>query len=106
MSSAKFVIGTRAGVSRDTAVEHRLEYLSSYHPEFELEGGAPSVLLFVEGRLKAAPCVTYALVDLDGEVGVVVDVHPVVDELICLIVHLTDHSYADYTGGLGHPLRA
>ena len=76
MSLTKFGIGTRAGVSRDTAVQHCLEYLSSCHPEFELEGGAPSVLLFVNGRLKAAPHVTYALVDLDGEVGVVVDVPP------------------------------
>ena len=95
MSSAQFVKGTRAGAPHDAAVQHCPEYLGSYHPEFELEEGAPSVLQFVDVRLKAAPCVAY-----------VVDVPPEVYELIYLILHLTGYPCADYGGGFGHPLRA
>ena len=79
---------------------------SAYHPDFELEEGAPSVLQFVDVRLKAAPYVAYSLIDLDGQVGVVVDAPPEVYKLTCLIVYLTGYPYADYGGGLGHPLRA
>ena len=73
---AQRVVVARAGASRDAAVQHSLEYPGSEHLEFELEGGARSVVEF-EGVLpEAAPCVAYALVDLDGQVGTVVDVPP------------------------------
>ena len=46
-----------------------LEYLGSEHPDFELEGGARSVVQF-EGILpEAAPCVAYAPINLDGQVS-------------------------------------
>ena len=74
MSSAQRVVVARAQAPRDAAVQHCLEYLGSSHPDFELEGSTRSVVQF-EGVLpEAAPCVAYAPVDLDGEVGIVVDV--------------------------------
>ena len=54
--------------------------------------------------LEAAPCVAYALVDLDGQVGIVVDISPEVDELVCLGINLACCLYTDYGGGLRHPL--
>ena len=66
----------RAGAPRDAVVQHCLERLGSQHPDFDLEGSARSVVQF-EGVLpEAAPCVAYALVDLDGQVGIVIDVPP------------------------------
>ena len=59
-----------------TAVQHCLEYFGFQHPDLELEGGARLVVQF-EGILpETAPRVAYAPVDLDGQVGVVVDVPP------------------------------
>ena len=53
-----------------------------------LEGSARSVVQF-EGVLPgAAPCVVYAPVDLDGQVGIVVDVPLEVHKLVRLVVHL------------------
>ena len=74
---AQRVVVARARAPRDAAVQHCHEYLDSEHPEFELEGTARSVVQF-EGVLpEAAPsCVAYARVDLDGRVGIVVDVPP------------------------------
>ena len=37
---------------------------------------------------KLQPCVAYAPVDLDGQVGIVVDVSPEVYKLVRLVVHL------------------
>ena len=55
---------------------------------------------------EAAPCVAYAPVDLDGQVGIVVDVPPEVYNLVRMVVHLARCLYAEYGGGLRHPLRA
>ena len=53
---------------------------------FELEGSARSVVQF-EGVLReAAPCVAYAPVGLDGQVGVVVGVSSEVYRLVRLVV--------------------
>ena len=46
-----------------------------------------------------------APVDLDGQVGIVVDVSPEVYKLVRLVVHLALCLYAEYGGGLRHPLR-
>ena len=74
--SAQRVVVARARAPRDAAVQHCLEYLGSQHPEFELEGSARSVVQF-EGVLpEATLCVAYAPVDLDGQVGILVDVSP------------------------------
>ena len=74
VDSARRVVVARARAPRDTAVQHCLEYFGSWHPDFELERSARSVVQF-EGVLpEAAPCVAYAPVDLDGQVGVVVDI--------------------------------
>ena len=76
VGSAQRVVVVRARAPRDAAVQHCLEYLGSYHPDFELEGSARSVVQF-EGVLpEAAACVAYTPVDLDGLVGIVVDVPP------------------------------
>ena len=56
--------------------------------------------------LEVAPCVAYAPVDLDGQVGILVDVPPEVYKLVRLVVHLARCLYAEYGGGLRHPLCA
>ena len=72
MDSAQRVVVARARAPRDAAVQHYLEYLDSEHPYFELEGSARAIVEF-EGVLpEAAPCVAYAPIDLDGQVGIVV----------------------------------
>ena len=45
---------------------------------------------------EAAPYVAYAPIDLDGQVGTVVDVPPEVYELVRLVVHLARCVYAEY----------
>ena len=73
---------------------------------FELEGSARSVVQS-EGVLpEAAPCVAHAPTDLDGQVGVVVDVSPEAYKLVRLVVRLARSLYAECGGGLRHPLRA
>ena len=104
--SAQRVVVARARAPRDAAVQYCLEYFGSWHPDLKLEGSARSVRQF-EGVLReAAPCVVYAPVDLDGQVGVVVDVSPEVYKLVRLVVHLARWLYAECGGGVRHPLRA
>ena len=79
---------THARAPRDAAVQHCLEYPGSEHPNFELERSARSVVQFESILPEAAPCVAYAPVDLDGQVGIVVDIPPEVYELVRLVVHL------------------
>ena len=50
VGSAQRVVVARTRTLRDAAVQHCLEYLSSAHPYFELEGSARSVVQ-VEGVL-------------------------------------------------------
>ena len=110
-ASLKTVVGSvqvvaRAWALRDATVQHYLEYLGSSHPNFELERSARSVVQF-EGVLpKAAPCIAYAPVDLDGQIGVVVDVSPEVHELVRSVERPASCLYAEYGGGLRHPLLA
>ena len=58
MGLAQRVVAAGAWASRDVAVQHCPEYLSSWHPDFELEGSGRSVAQF-EGVLAevAALCV-------------------------------------------------
>ena len=106
VGSAQCVVVARARAPSDAAVQHCFEYLDSEHPDFDLKGSARSVVQ-LEGVLsKAASYVTHALVDLDGQVGIVVDVPPEVYKLVRLVVHLARYLYAEYGGGLRHPLRA
>ena len=99
VGSAQRVVVARARAPRDAVVQYYLEYLGSWHPDFEPEGSARSVEQF-EGVLpEAAPCVGYAPVDLDGHVGVVVNVPPEVYKLVRLVVHLARCLYAECCGG-------
>ena len=103
---AQCAVGARPRGLRDAAVTHWLEYFDFEHQEFELEVSALSVEQF-EGVLReAAPCVTYVPIDLDGQVGIVVDVPVEVYELVRLIIHLDQWLCAEYGGGLPHPRRA
>ena len=88
VGSTKSVAVARARPPRDAAVQHCLEYLGFEHPYFELEGSARSVVQFEGVLSEAAPCVAYAPIDLDGQVGIVVDVPPKVYKLVRLAVHL------------------
>ena len=106
VGSGQRVVVACARAPRDAAIQHCLEYVGSEHPKFELEGSARSVVQF-EGVLpEAAPCVSYAPVDLDGQVGIVVDIPPQLYELVRLVVHVARCLYAEYGGGLRNPLRA
>ena len=96
----------RARAPRDTAVQHCLEHLGSEHPDLGLEGSARSVVQIEAVLPEAAPCVAHAPIDLDGPIGIVVDVSPGVYKLVHLAVHLARCLYAEYGGGLPHPLRA
>ena len=50
-----------------------------------------------EGILpEAAPCIAYAPVDLDGQVGIVLDVSPEVYKLVRLVVHSAVRSWRIY----------
>ena len=52
--------------------------------DFELEGSARSVVQFEAFLPEAAPCVVYVPIDLDGQVGIVVDIpHEVYDLVRC-----------------------
>ena len=53
MGSAQGIVVARAPAPRDTAVQHRLEYLGSEHPDFEFEWSTQSVVPF-EGVLLEA----------------------------------------------------
>ena len=50
--------------------------------------------------------IVYAPIDLDGQVGIVVDVPPEVYELVRLVVPLARCLYAEYGDGVLHPLSA
>ena len=88
VGSAQRVFVARAGVPRDAAVQHCLEYLGSEHLDFELEGSAQSIVQFESVLPEAAPYVACAPVDLDGQVSIVVDVPLEVYQLVRLVVHL------------------
>ena len=104
--SAQRVIVSRARAPRNAAVQHCLECLRPEHPDFKLEGCARSAVQF-EGVLpEAAPCVVYAPIDLDGQVGIVVDAPAEIYEIVRLVVQLARCLYAECGGGLRHPLRA
>ena len=106
VGSAQRVVVVSARAPCDAVVQPCLEYLGSEYPGFELEGSTRSVVQF-EGVLpEAAPCVAYAPTDLDRQVGIVVDVPPEVYKLVRLVVHLARCLYAEWGGGLRHPLRA
>ena len=94
------VVVARARAPRDAAVQHYLEYLGSEHPDFELEGSARSVVQFKGALPEAAPWIAYAPINLDGQVGIVVDVPHEVYELVRLAVHLAHCLYAEFGGGM------
>ena len=58
-------------------------------------GALGSVVHFEGVVTEAAPFVAYEPVDLDGQVGIVVDVSPEVYELVRLVVHLARCLYAN-----------
>ena len=62
----------RARASRDAAVQLCLECLGSEHPDFEFEGSARSVIHFESILSEAAARVTYAPIDLDGQVSIMI----------------------------------
>ena len=76
VSSAQRVVVAHARAPHYAAVQHCLEYLVSEHLEFELEGSARLVVRFESLLPKNAPCVACAPIDLDGQVGIVVNVPP------------------------------
>ena len=106
VGSVQRVVVARARAPRDAIMEHYLEYLGSWHPTFMLEERAWSVVQSESVLPKAAPCVACVPVDLDVQIGVVVDVPPEVHEVVRLVVRLASGLYAEYGGGCRHPLRA
>ena len=70
VGSAQRIVVARSRAPRDATVQHDLEYLGSGFPYFELKGSARSVVQFEGVRPEAVPCVTYAPIDIDGQVGI------------------------------------
>ena len=70
VGSAQGVVVARTRAPRDAAVQHCIINLGSEHLGFELEGSARSVVMFESVLPEAAPCVAYALIDLDEQVGI------------------------------------
>ena len=99
------VVVARARAPRDAAVQHCVEYTGAEYPDFEVEWSARSVVQFKGLLPEAVPCVAYTPVDLNGQVGIVVDVPLEVYELVLLTVHLACCHHAECGGGLRHPLR-
>ena len=99
VGSAQHVVVTRARAPRDAAVQHCLDYFDFQHPDLELEGGARLVVQFGGIRPETTPRVAYAPVDLDGQVGVVVDVPPEVYEIVRLLVYLAGSLDAESGSG-------
>ena len=85
VGSAQRVVVTRARAPRDTVVQHCLDYFGFQGPDLELEGGARLVVQFEVIRPETTPRVAYAPVDVDGQVGVVVDVPPEVYGIVRLL---------------------
>ena len=76
MGLAQRVVVARGRAPRDAVVQNCLQNLGFEHPDLKLEGSARSVIQS-EGVLpKAAPCVAFTPIDLDGQVDIVVDVPP------------------------------
>ena len=102
VGSAQRVVVAHVRAPRDEAVHHCRECLGSEYPNFELEGSARLVVQF-EGILpEATPCVAYAPIDRDGQVGIVVDVPSEIYELVRLVVHLARCLYHEFYGGSNH----
>ena len=109
VGSMQRVVVARARAPRYAAVQHCLEYLDAEHPDFELEGSARSVVQF-EGVLPEA-AVHHALcmrrsTSMDRSALWLTSPPPEVYKLVRLVVHLARCLYAEYGGGLRHPLRA
>ena len=92
---AQRVVVARSRAPRDAAVQHCLEYRGSEHLDFEVEQSTRSVVQFERVLPEVAPYVGYAPIDLDEQVGIVVDVPPEVYGLFRLVVHLARCLY-DY----------
>ena len=103
---AERVVVARVWATRNAAVLYCVEHLGSKHPEFKLGGSARSVVQFDGVLLEAVPCVACALIDLDGQVGIGVDVPPEVYKLVRLVLHMVHCLYTKYDGGFRHPFRA
>ena len=78
MGSAERLLVPHARAPCDAAVQQCRKYFYFSHPDFELEARARSVVQFEGIAPEAAPCVTYAPVDLDGHFGVAVDIPRVI----------------------------
>ena len=108
MGLAQHVVVTRARAPRDAAVQHYLEYLGSLDIRTLSSRGALDRLYSsrIYARKLHHPCVAYAPIDLDGQVGIAVDIPPEVYELDRFVVHVARCLYAERGGGFRHPLRA
>ena len=106
VGSAERLVVPHARAPRDAAVQQCRRYFCFLHPDLEFEGRARSVVQSEGIAPEAAPCVTDAPVDLGGHIGVVVDIPRVIYELVRLVVYLARYLYAEYGGGLRHPLHA
>ena len=103
MGSAQRVIMARARAPSDAAVQYCLKYLGSEHPYFELEGSARSVVQ-LEGVLpEVALCAAYTPIDLDGQVGIVVDIPQSIQTRSFGCIHLDHFLFAECGGGLRIP---
>ena len=105
VGSEQRVVVVSARAPRDVAVQHCLKDLGSEQPEFKLEESPRSVIQ-LEGVLpEAGSCVAFAPIDLDIQVGIVVDIRPEIPTR-SFGLHLARFLYAECGGELRHTLRA
>ena len=102
MGSAQRVLVAPAWAPRDVVVQHHLKFLSSWHPDLELEGSAVGRSYSSRAYFrKLHHALRNAPVHLGGQLDIiVVDVPPELCELVHLVVHLVGSLYAEYGGGL------
>ena len=86
MGSAQRVVVAPAWAPRDVVIQHHLEFLSSWHPDFELEGSAVGRSYSSRAYFrKLHHVLRNAPVHLGGQLGIV-DVPPELCELVHLVV--------------------
>ena len=86
VGSARRVVVARARAPRDAAVSFVSSTSALSVRILSSRGALARSVVQFEGVLpEAAPCVAYAPFDLDGQVGIVVDVSPKVYKLVRLL---------------------
>lgn len=89
------IVVTRPWAPYDAVVQHGLDNAGKIYPDPQLEGSTRSV---AKSNREVVPGAACALVDFDGQIGVVANVSPNVSATMHLAVHLVGYLNAEYDG--------